>query len=116
MIKGIGIDMVEVERVERAMTNPRFLQRLYTETERNFLAQRHGGQSAAGMFAAKEAVAKALGTGFSGIRPNQIEILHLQSGKPAVRLVDWAGEGRFHLSITHTRQVAQAIAIWEVEI
>ena len=120
-IIGLGIDMVEIERMVRALENHRFLLRLYTPLEQEWLSGKNLLQSAAGLFAAKEAVSKALGTGFSGIHPNQIEIRHDDSGKPLVVLYKQAlarmalKGGRMLVSITHTNHWAQAIAIWEDE-
>ena len=68
MILGIGLDIIETARVEKALQNPVFLKKVYTEGEQEYLAKRKGNaQSAAGIFAAKEAVSKALGTGFGPI-------------------------------------------------
>ena len=64
-ILGVGLDLCDIRRIRRAMENPRFAQRAFTQGERERIAQR-GEQTAAGLFAAKEAVAKALGTGFDG--------------------------------------------------
>ena len=64
---GIGVDLCAVSRMERAIAKEHFLNRVFTEGERAYLQSRGRsvGQSAAAMFAAKEAVAKALGTGFA---------------------------------------------------
>ena len=58
-ILGVGLDLCDIRRIRRAMENPRFAQRAFTQGERERIAQR-GEQTAAGLFAAKEAVAKAL--------------------------------------------------------
>ena len=65
MILGVGVDIIEPERIERAMDNARFMERVYTESERERIAQagRSGAQRAAGIFAGKEAAVKALGCG-----------------------------------------------------
>ena len=67
-LTGIGVDLCAVSRMERAIARAGFMDRVYTEQERAALEQKGRGraQSAAAMFAAKEAVAKALGTGMSG--------------------------------------------------
>ena len=64
---GIGVDLCAVSRIERAIQKAHFLNRVFTEAERAYLQGRGrgAGESAAAMFAAKEAVAKALGTGFA---------------------------------------------------
>ena len=116
---GLGLDMIDIARIRRALTNERFLQRVYTEAERARIRER-GAQTAAGYFAAKEAVAKALGTGFRGFCIWDIEIVPDALGRPEALLLRGARErleaigGRaIHLSITHTDQVAAAVAIIE---
>jgi holo-[acyl-carrier protein] synthase len=78
------------------------------------------GEIAAGIFAAKEAVAKALGTGFDGFGPGDIEILPDAKGRPVCRLMGGAlaatGGGRMHVSVTHEGGMAAATAIWEGEM
>jgi len=83
MIIGIGTDIIKTARF--ADMNERFLLRVYTPRERAYLLGKNH-VSAAGLFAAKEAVAKALGTGFKGIWPDQIEVVHDGNGRPAVLL------------------------------
>lgn len=79
MIIGVGVDIVKIERFENL--TPHFMRRVFTEREREYLSGRKA-QSIAGIFAAKEAIAKALGTGFVGFSPCDIEILHKQNGAP----------------------------------
>jgi len=117
MILGIGIDLIEIARVERALATARFSQRVYSERERAQIARR-GAPTAAGYFAAKEAVAKALGTGFRGFMLWDIEIVPDENGKPAAILHRGAGArmgelgGRsIHISITHTASHAAAVAV-----
>ena len=87
MILGIGLDIIETARVEKALQNPVFLKKVYTEGEQEYLAKRKGNaQSAAGIFAAKEAVSKALGTGFGPISFQEVEIVWDENGKPSVKL------------------------------
>lgn len=82
----IGVDIVEIRRVESAVNwgGERFLRRVYTETE--LRACRDRPSSLASRFAAKEAVMKVLGTGGTGIAWREIEILTGDDGKPSVRL------------------------------
>jgi len=117
MIFGIGVDIVKVARFENE--NQRFNQRVFTPCEREYLTQK-GPQSAAGLFAAKEAVAKALGTGFSGFWPDAIEITHNKKRRPEVILhqeaakiaVELAGcDYSILLSISHTATDAIAYAV-----
>lgn len=114
----IGIDIVDVARFEGKLKNARFMARVFTVHEASYLAGK-GVQSMAGLFAAKEAVVKAIGCGFSGFFPCDVEILHRQSGAPYVRLHGAARLAykkkrlsRFciHVSISHTQTIATAIA------
>jgi len=123
MIIGIGTDIIKTARFE-GMTE-RFIARVFTPNERAYLlAKSH--VSAAGLFAAKEAIAKALGTGFRGFWPDQIEICHDDLGKPYVILHKEAAltakklakrKRRFYrgylisLSISHTDTDAVAFAV-----
>ena len=105
----------------RAIEKAHFFTRVFTENERAYLQGRGRavGQSAAAMFAAKEAVAKALGTGCAqGVMPWQIEVTHEQSGKPGVLLTGAAREkfeqigGRsILLSLSHEGDTAIAFAL-----
>lgn len=93
MIIGIGLDMIEVERIERAVRREAFRERIYAPGEIEALSRRNwNAQSAAGAFAAKEAVSKALGTGFGAVGWTEIAILHDGNGAlgPSCR----AGPGR----------------------
>ena len=121
MIIGIGLDIIEVPRVKRALENRRFLAKVYSEAEQECLLKKNlNPQSAAGVFAAKEAVAKALGTGLGTIAWADIEILKEDSGKPYVRLRASArdrlrdiGGLNVFVSITHLKELAAAQAVVE---
>ena len=109
-------DPVSVERLEKALENPRFLQRWFTAAEREYLAGRRA-ESAAGLFAAKEAAAKALGSGFSGFGPDSVEIDHDGRGRPLCRLRGGAaarlktlGGERVLVSVSHDGGLAMAFA------
>ena len=117
MILGTGLDIADIPRIKKALDNPRFLERVFQEEERARIAAR-GAQTAAGVFAAKEAVAKALGTGFTGFGPWDIRLTWSETGAPRVTLAGGAeerrralGGGRIHLSITHCGDLAAAVAI-----
>lgn len=119
MIAGLGIDLIEIARIEKAMENPRFTLRVYTDGERERVAQR-GARTAAGLFAAKEAVAKALGSGFDGFGLADVEILWDEAGRPGCHLTGGAlkrlqaiGGSAVFLSITHDAGVAAAVAVIE---
>lgn len=122
-MKSVGLDAIEIERVAEAIGRhgERFLARVYSANER-LLAERSGEASAqfyAGRFAAKEAVLKALGTGYGqGLAFHEVEILREKSGAPALHLHGNAraraaelGITRILVSITHTRSDAHAVAV-----
>lgn len=120
MILGVGTDLCRIDRMARAMENPRFLDRLYTSAERarlEKLCAERKAERVAGMFAAKEAVAKALGTGFVGFGFADVEILSDDSGKPIALLHGGAkalaGDAVVHLSISHDGGMAIAFAVIE---
>lgn len=121
MIKGIGIDIVEVGRIKKAIEkNDRFLSRLFTDCEISlYMSKGSKFTTIAGSFASKEAVSKALGTGFRNIKWKDIEILNDKMGKPYVKLHNNAKDIAYSqdiseilITISHTRYnaVAQAIA------
>ena len=115
----VGVDLIEIERVRRALARyPRFRERCFTEAERAYCDSRpNPAQSYAGRFAGKEAVGKALGFGVArAFAWKDIEIVGRP--KPAVRLsgrvAAWAegiGAGPIDLSMTHSRELAQAVAV-----
>lgn len=124
MIAGIGIDIVEISRIERILKdNSLFLYKIFNEEEIVYLKNRNlRYEYVAGRFAAKEAVAKALGTGFTGFSFKDIIIKSTELGKPIVELKKSAediaekqGEYKIHLSISHSRENAIAYAVWEVD-
>ena len=113
MIVGIGVDVIEPERIARAMANPRFIERMYTPRERQHIAQAgaNAAQRAAGIFAAKEAAVKALGCGFDGVGFHDVEVTSAASGQPglelhggaAARLAALAG-ARASVDIAHSKR------------
>jgi holo-[acyl-carrier protein] synthase len=124
VILGTGIDVIEIARIERAMARHggRFERRLFTEAERERAARmKRPADHLAACFAAKEAAAKALGTGITkGVGFRQIEVVQEPSGKPVLRLYGEAarlagamGATRLHVSLTHAREVASAVVIFE---
>src|SRR2546421_10280858 len=113
----IGIDLIEIERVARALVrHPRFVERVFTATERDYcLSRANPPQHFAARFAGKEAVGKALGFGVP-FTWREIEIAGRP--KPGVTLSGktkaWAecvGAGEIELSMTHSRELAQAVAL-----
>ena len=124
MILGHGVDLVKVDRIARSIDRfqDRFLQRVFTEGERRYSGQsRRRDEHLAARFAAKEAVLKALGTGWSqGVSWTDIEVVSQASGRPALalhgRAADVArqmGVKWWHLSLTHTDGLAMASVIAE---
>lgn len=121
MIDGVGTDIIEVTRIEQAIERhgQRFLDRIFTSKEQLYCQQYiFSARHFAGRFAAKEAVVKALGTGFRrGISWTDIEISNDTEGKPTVLLSSSLNAlydpFRLHLSISHCREYATAVAILE---
>lgn len=125
MIYGIGTDIIEIERIKKAISrSPRFAERLFTEQELEFYKKKDMKvHHIAGGFSAKEAVLKALGTGLRGFRWKDIEILRGSIGKPIVRLggnvkqfIEDNGIGVIHVTISHSKDFATATAVAEVSI
>lgn len=117
-MSSIGIDIVEIERIESAIKRgrERFLQRIYTEAELRTCQDRIS--SLASRFAAKEAVMKVLGTGGIGINWREIEILTGDDGRPSVKLYGQAlskaaelNLNELSVSLSDSRQNAVAVAI-----
>ena len=115
-IRGIGVDLCEIARMQAWLDEGRSLRRLFTEEEQAYIASKGAAaaQTMAGLFAAKEAVLKALGTGMT-LPMTDICITHTDLGQPVVTLSGKAADmgGRVHLSITHEGGMAAAFAVWE---
>jgi len=114
-VPGVGIDLLEIDRLERALErHPRLAERVFTAAEREYAAARaRPGRHLAARFAAKEAVVKALGLGGFGLR--EIEVL---AGEPPTirlsgRAAAAAGDRRVDISLTHSRDNAAAVAVAE---
>ena len=110
----IGLDLLEIDRLESALQRwPRLAERLFTEAEREYAAQRaRPAQHLAARFCAKEAVAKAVGIE-GGWAFRDVEVI-ATSGAPEVRLSGRIAElasGPVRISLTHTRTTAGAVAI-----
>ncbi len=113
-----GVDMIEVDRVREAIAQrgERFLNRIYTARE---LSENNGNvESLAGRFAAKEAVAKALGCGIGDVSWQEVEIVRNEAGAPELVLYGMAnsrsremGLVSWSISLSHTKYHAVAIAI-----
>lgn len=121
MIVGVGTDIIEIKRIRKAIEKERFINRYFTEREINQFKERNfSPQTVAGVFSAKEAIVKAMGTGFSGFSPADIEVLKDESGKPyaniynnAKSICDKKGIKNIHISISHCKEYAQGFAVAE---
>lgn len=124
MIVGSGIDLVEIGRIQHSLDKfgERFLDRVYTKAEQAYCLRKHNAaESLAARFAAKEAAAKALGTGIShGIAWREIEVQRAPSGRPSLqfhgRAAEYAkqiGVQNAALSLTHSRSTAMASVVLE---
>ncbi|MGE4292506.1 MAG: holo-[acyl-carrier-protein] synthase [Desulfovibrio sp.] len=124
MVRGLGIDLVELDRIRASFERfgERFVEKILTPRE----AERIRGRKdpvpyLAALFAGKEAAVKALGTGFAqGVTLHGVEILHLPSGKPELHLHGRAlevarelGVISMHVSLTHARDTAGAVVVLE---
>ncbi len=125
MILGLGVDLVEIERLRRVFSRygQRFLDRVYTPAEQELaLSRQDPSMYLAALFAAKEAASKALGTGLRGVGWREMEVRHEPSGKPYLvfygrakqRLIS-LGAVRSHVSLSHERSHAVAVVLLEGE-
>ncbi|WP_197068261.1 holo-ACP synthase [Candidatus Soleaferrea massiliensis] len=117
-ICGVGVDMVEIERIAKSMENPRFLTRVFSIEEQSYFESRSFPiQTIAAGFAAKEAFSKAIGTGVRGFSLQDVSVRHDALGKPIlafsgplaqrVREEGW----HFELSLSHCREYAVAFVV-----
>jgi holo-[acyl-carrier protein] synthase len=125
VIAGTGIDLCDVERIERAMAEPhgeRFRERVFTAGEIAYAESKaNKSERYAARFAAKEAGMKALGTGWGdGVSWQDLEVVNLASGRPSLVLHGQAAEvakslgvRAISLSLTHTAKQAMALVILE---
>ena len=118
MIIGIGTDLIENSRVEKAAQNPHFIKRFFSAKEQQLIQK--DSRKAASNFAVKEAVAKSFGTGFRHFSLCEIEVLRDELGKPYVNLL---GEARkkadelkidtIHVTISNTKEHTSAFVVAE---
>ena len=120
MILGVGTDIIEILRIEEAISNnSNFLNKLFTEKEiEMFKKRKMKSEVIAGNFSAKEAISKTLGTGFRGFSFKDIEVLRDELGKPIVYLSEniekiIGRDYKINLSISHNNTSAIAFAILE---
>ena len=118
-IFGIGTDIIEIERIKKAAEKDRFLEKIFTEPEREYFIKRNmKAESIAGTFAAKEAVSKSVGTGIREFSFSDIEILRDSNGRPYVNplnefknLCEKMNICEIKISISHSREYAVANAM-----
>lgn len=116
MLFGIGIDIMEIENVKQKLNILKTLDGIFTKREQAYIqiSSIHAARRAAGIFCAKEACVKALGTGFSEISPHDIEVAHTASGQPYLVLSGPSSATRelcFTLSISHCKEYAVAVTV-----
>ena len=122
MIIGIGTDIIEIHRIENIMIRTSsFIEKSFTNNEIEYFKSKGlKGNVIAGNFAAKEAISKALGTGFRVFGLKDIEVLRDKLGKPVVNLsckiyeLLEIKEFNIHVSISHSKENAIAYAVMEV--
>ena len=120
MIRGLGCDLCAVARMEKIIQDGRFLARYYTEAECAYIRDRKmQAQTAAGLFAAKEAFLKAIGVGlFSGVALADIEVVNEESGRPAFALgpsaraaLERVGASEAFVTLSHVKSLATATVV-----
>ena len=120
MIVGIGNDIIEIERIEKAISKEGFKNKVYTQRELENIEKRgNRTETYAGIFSAKEAISKAIGTGVRGFSLTDLEILNDDLGKPYVvvsekldKIIKSKKEDyQIEISISHSKKYATAMAI-----
>ena len=118
MIVGTGVDLIEISRIDSAVQNDRFNQRVFTEIEQ--IETKLQPHRLAGYFAAKEALLKAMGTGLAGFSWIEMEVQHNSQGAPFFKVYGKVAEflsekqvDQIHLSISHGREYAIAQVVLE---
>ena len=120
MIVGIGNDIIEIERIEKAISKEGFKNKIYTQRELENIEKRgNRTETYAGIFSAKEAISKAIGTGVREFSLTDLEILNDDLGKPYVivsekldKIIKNKKEDyQIEISISHSKKYAIAMAI-----
>ena len=117
----VGVDVINVERFEKFINDEKFLNKYFSDYEKNYISSRvHPAETMAGIYASKEAFLKALGIGIGGgIDLKDIEVGHEKSGRPNLRVINSENNEVFRkfqiskidISISHTDSVATAMCI-----
>ncbi len=122
MIRGVGVDLVHVDRMNGWLEKPRLLDRFFPQGELDYVRARGLGaaESLAARFAAKEALGKSLGRGLGGLNPKEIEVAVMPSGAPYIILhggtketIAAMGNFSFYLSLAHEGGLAIAVVVTE---
>ena len=120
MIVGIGNDIIEIERIEKAISKEGFKNKVYTQRELENIKKRgNRAETYAGIFSAKEAISKAIGTGVREFSLTDLEILNNDLGKPYVVISEKLDKilkvkketYQIEISISHSKKYATAMAI-----
>ena len=120
MIVGIGNDIIEIERIEKAISKEGFKNKIYTQRELENIKKRgNRAETYAGVFSAKEAISKAIGTGVREFSLTNLEILNDDLGKPYVVVSEKLDkiikskkkDYQIEISISHSKKYATAMAI-----
>jgi holo-[acyl-carrier protein] synthase len=119
MVKGIGVDILEIDRIQHSIDElgDNFLRRVFTEDEIQYCSSKHNaGQHFAARFAAKEAVSKALATGWRGdFAWKDVEVMNDSLGQPHItlygRLKEAVGGASIHVSLSHSRSHVVAMVM-----
>ena len=120
MIRGIGTDIVEIDRISNAIKKEFFLKKAFNDSEIDMAVGRKKDSFLAGNFATKEAFVKALGTGFRGVELKDLAVLRDELGKPFIKIcnnlnrhLQGIDENKIHVSISNTDSLAIAMVVIE---
>ena len=122
MIRGIGTDIVEIDRISNAIKKEFFLKKAFNDSEIDMAVGRKKDSFLAGNFATKEAFVKALGTGFRGVELKDLAVLRDELGKPFIKIcnnlnrhLQGIDENKIHVSISNTDSLAIAMVVIEID-
>jgi len=122
MIIGIGVDIVQIDRMHQWLDNKKLMERYFHDEEISlaFSRGKSAAQTLAARFAAKEALGKALGTGLANIALKDIMVVNDKSGKPEIKLfgtaqkaIEVSGVNKVHVSLSHEKENAVAMVVLE---
>lgn len=122
MIKGIGVDLVHIDRLERWVNDPGLVSRFFHPLEIEDCRRPEGlwAPSLAARFAAKEALGKALGSGLAGLKLSEIQVSKNRQGKPSIQVhgstaqvIQDLGISEIFLSLSHDKDIATAFVVLE---